>query len=950
VADHVKRNEQSGIHTWLHDVMRTSTQIQTDNVEALHQVKTEIVELAETHRRAFDSNKVDMAENTDLILQSVLGALHSVNEKGSDFARCQNILASLTFEQMPMRHFNIPETYADTFAWVLEDYPFRPWLEGSDGTFWIEGKPGSGKSTMMKMLSESPLTRDILNTWSGVNRLVTTSVFFWSSGVPMQRSLLGFLQSLLHQVLRHFPEQVPVLCPRRWRESSWPGKFDPWTKSELLETLKTIIANHDLEARYCFFIDGLDECEGEHHELVQTLAEINDPQLVKMCVSSRNRNVFRKAFGQSPEHRLVLQDLTKKDMDRYIRDQLEANVLFQALAATDPSAQLFPQEIRKRAQGVFLWVFIVVGSLIRGLTEDDDMDVLRARFREIPDDLEEYFMRMIGAVDKVYDRFMARSLLLACTAETPLPLPSYYYVDIDHRNPSFAMQAAQEPYDHGEILVMKDNMVSLISKWCRDLLEITAGQVPSDSTPDPIFQFQVGFLHRTVRDFLITSAMQTNLKARAGSDFRPEATLSRIFLVHAKRVPRPGQHCASEGSNFQYAAGNMMYYIRKHEVRYEETMSDLVHELDRVGNEIYPPSNTTTWAGQPLSKNFPIASRTSSSWSPIWDEDKQPAPGDMVSSRMHRERDLIAFAVEFDLQIFVRETLRHDRRRIDESGRTPLLYHALSAVAPSELGLPSNGTPNAMVGLLLGMNANINISTSRPNATLWRMFLHSISASKFSTTIAFFEASSPQKIVVVDNTVHEDDSPDHRLCVSLPHRESLTSPDSSSGTVSRVQVRSSGRSNDICLEDYLEHDSAIGWHFSALRDICWNLCRGTQSNSRLVIPQHDASLLELMLHHGARPDQMEPRVLHALLRQCCGECQSRFTSCTSRDSTWLSGRHKQTTRATFLSFLSFLSWVGTGILLSLHSLLIDIMLTIFRFLIIVSRSVPKRKISGWQLG
>jgi hypothetical protein len=384
--------------------MRTSAQVQIDNVDALRQVKAEIVELAETHRRAFDSNRViDISENTEVVLQSVLGALHSVNEKGSDSAKCQKILSSLTFEQMSTRHSNVPKTYADTFAWVTENDPFRPWLEGSDGAFWIEGKPGSGKSTMMKMLSESPRTREILDTWSGVNRLVTSSAFFWSSGVPMQRSQQGFLHSLLYQVLRHFPEQVPVLCPRRWREASWPANFDPWTKSELLETLKTITSNHDLDARYCFFIDGLDECEGEHHELVQMLAEINDSSLVKMCVSSRPRNVFRKAFGHSPEHHLVLQDLTKNDMDRYIRDRLEADVQFQTLAATDTSAQLFPQEIRKRAQGVFLWVFIVIGSLIRGLTEDDDIDVLRARFREIPDDLEEYFKRMIGAVDKVYD-------------------------------------------------------------------------------------------------------------------------------------------------------------------------------------------------------------------------------------------------------------------------------------------------------------------------------------------------------------------------------------------------------------------------------------------------------------------------------------------------------------------------------------------------------------------
>jgi len=59
-------------------------------------------------------------------------------------------------------------------------------------------------------------------------------------------------------------------------------------------------------------------------------------------------------------------------MDRYIRDKLEADPQFRLLAATDPSAHLFPQEIRKRAKGVFLWVFLVVRSLLRGLTEDDD--------------------------------------------------------------------------------------------------------------------------------------------------------------------------------------------------------------------------------------------------------------------------------------------------------------------------------------------------------------------------------------------------------------------------------------------------------------------------------------------------------------------------------------------------------------------------------------------------
>lgn len=284
----------------------------------------------------------------------------------------------------------------------------------------------------------------------------------------MQKSQLGLLQSLTYQVLRHFPEQVRILCPRRWQTPPLV-QLDPWTKPELLNILKSITTNQDLNARYCFFLDGLDECEGEHHELVQMLTELDQPGTVKMCVSSRPWNVFRKAFGHSPESRLVLQDLTKNDMDLYIRDKLEENDQFRLLSATDPSAHLFTQEIRKRAQGVFLWVFLVVRSLVRGLTEDDDMAMLRERLQDIPEDLETYFRRIIESVEKVYDRYMARPLLLACTAMSALPLLSYVYVDADYRDSTFAMQAAHEPYTRENYLLMKKNVVSRISKWCRDL-------------------------------------------------------------------------------------------------------------------------------------------------------------------------------------------------------------------------------------------------------------------------------------------------------------------------------------------------------------------------------------------------------------------------------------------------------------------------------------------------
>ena len=854
--------------------MLTSSQAQIDNVDQLRLMKAEIMDLAEMHRRTIAANRaVDLSAKSEAILQSVLATLQKVGEKGDDSTRCQRIVSSLTFKEMPMRHVQIPETYANTFAWMLEDYPFRPWLEGSGGTFWIDGKPGSGKSTMMKMLSNSPRTREILRTWSVSNKLVISSTFFWSSGYPMQRSQLGFLQSLLYQVLRHFPEQVPTLCPRRWRKASQPEEFDPWTKSELVEILTSITANQDLAARYCFFIDGLDECEGEHYELVQMLARIGQPSAVKICVSSRPWNVFRKAFGHAPERRLILQDLTTNDMDRYIRDKLEADDQFRILAASDSSAHLFPREIRKRAKGVFLWVFLVVRSLLRGLTEDDDMAMLRERFRDIPDDLETYFKRMIGAVDKVYDRYMARSLLLACTADGPLPLSSYYYVDVDQRNHQFALQAAHEPYTHETFFSMKKNVENRISKWCRDLLEISAGQESSTTTPDPIFQFQVDFLHRTVRDFLVTGTMQGYLEDRTGSNFRPEATLSRIFLVHAKTIPLSFQDRRWDGGgHFQYAAGNMMYYTWKHELKYSEPMPDLIHELDRIGKIVHPPSHKASWAGERIPKPYTAGSQASSSWSPIWDEGKRLAPEDLVSSGLHRRRDLIAYAVEFDLQIFVKETLHKDSRRIVEHGGTPLLYHALSAVIPSELGLPNTSTPHAMAALLLDMGADINIPISTwPGATLWRIFLHSISAAESSSTSPGESASVPKYQPLYERI----------FTAAIDGRET---------TVHERKSTYEGHEHVRQFEcgPAPKHDPAIRWHFSGLETICRSLRIGTQSKTspnRVAIPMNDASLLELMLHHGADPDEMDERVFDALLEQCCGDCQIRFKMSRPRDPT-----------------------------------------------------------------
>lgn len=113
------------------------------------------------------------------------------------------ILASLRFRGMEHYRRRPLETYPGTYRWMLDDSTsndtydpcakqkfgfenaarwqhgnnFRKWLTSSDGTFWITGKPGAGKSCLMKYLFEHQRTKELLQTWAGENVVLAGFLF-----------------------------------------------------------------------------------------------------------------------------------------------------------------------------------------------------------------------------------------------------------------------------------------------------------------------------------------------------------------------------------------------------------------------------------------------------------------------------------------------------------------------------------------------------------------------------------------------------------------------------------------------------------------------------------------------------------------------------------------------------------------------------------------------------
>jgi hypothetical protein len=113
----------------------------------------------------------------------------------------------------------------------------------------------------MKYVSNHSITLDALREWAGSKTLVTASFFFWNSGFPMQRSQVGLLQSLLYQVLCACPALISVACPQK-------GPKQLWKRKELFEALDKVSKQTALSAKFCFFVDGLDEYEGDGEDLI----------------------------------------------------------------------------------------------------------------------------------------------------------------------------------------------------------------------------------------------------------------------------------------------------------------------------------------------------------------------------------------------------------------------------------------------------------------------------------------------------------------------------------------------------------------------------------------------------------------------------------------------------------------------------------------------------------
>jgi len=87
--------------------------------------------------------------------------------------------------------------------------------------FWVSGKPGSRKSTLMKCLTTNEETRRLLQEWAQDGQLVIATFFLWNAAkTSLQKTQQDLLRSLLYQILRQSPEAIKQVYPEVSRRES----------------------------------------------------------------------------------------------------------------------------------------------------------------------------------------------------------------------------------------------------------------------------------------------------------------------------------------------------------------------------------------------------------------------------------------------------------------------------------------------------------------------------------------------------------------------------------------------------------------------------------------------------------------------------------------------------------------------------------------------------------
>ncbi|OAG19925.1 hypothetical protein CC77DRAFT_1009615 [Alternaria alternata] len=464
----------------------------------------------------------------------------------------QDLMKSLQFDQIGARDATIKNAHAKTCKWLLQKSEHIEWLDSArlpihHGFLWIKGKPGTGKSTLMKFA--------LGQARESTNKNVVIAFFFNARGAILEKTIMGMYRSLLLQLLEKVPKLQCTLDSLSLL-SLTDIKDYQWTRYSLEDQLQQAVLSLEETPMICF-IDALDECEQWQVRSMLSFFEhlgelaVSSGRSFRVCLSSRHYPEITIRRGIS----LVLegQEGHNQDINNYLESALRIG--------DSASAQKIRNDLQEKSSGVFMWIVLVV-DILNQEYDGGRMYALERRLKTIPADLHELFRDLLtrDSNDKEELILCLQWVLFAKTSLRPEEL-------------YLAILAGTEPdaiasLDHQD--VTPDTIRRFLLRSSKGLTEIIKS---GDKT--------VQFIHESVRDFLLKDNGLSKIWPELESNFQGQSheRLKRcchnyismdsvVFWKPPRNQRKASDNLASQGrpvgySFVEFAVDSVLYHAEE---------------------------------------------------------------------------------------------------------------------------------------------------------------------------------------------------------------------------------------------------------------------------------------------------------------------------------------------------------------------------------------------------
>lgn len=352
--------------------------------------------------------------------------------------------------------------------------------------------------------------------------------FFHLRGKSLvQKSLRGMLMELLYQVLEKYPRSFELIRPiflniKRLKQD--------WNIGSLTQAMLQIphippaVPGH--RDHITIFVDALDENQNQddNNMLLSIFDNLNATYMdvrskpgvpvLKICLASRPWPVFQQRLGDNPRvPAFAMHDFTMSDIQAYTNNRLLKTISrHESHGERQKTISRLSADIASRANGVFIWVKIVVDNLRQDITDGTPIASLLAILHEYPEELDDMYKFTLKRVRGAYrpETMIIFKIMLASRVPlTALQLQLITHICIG------SPQYNPRPIDSSDFITSwlasrSGGLIDIVGTGAEERLSAVSGgsfkpiaQPASDTSFGS--EFYVEFIHQTVQEFVRNS-------------------------------------------------------------------------------------------------------------------------------------------------------------------------------------------------------------------------------------------------------------------------------------------------------------------------------------------------------------------------------------------------------------------------------------------------------------